>query len=341
MLISAGYLTQESLSKLARLLNKPSSSFSFHSLPRSFSALPASTIILETNLADDHSDFDLSFQFLKHDQHQLLLTLEQGALNPLLSHSSWQKVLAFCQHWPSFVTDTWLEMDQSEHHKPLPLPCFFFDVTTLKVPGDFNHSQFFSPLAQLLGNEMTASLQPALLHTIHALPPNTGFYQIGVMLARHQDRVRLFTLPMKQQEAFEWLDQLKWLTDLPPHKKQKDHALFPVTLDCMVDVDVTQEGTPEKVGFNIGLTEAQLSPFMDHLTAQGWCTPAKNALVTQWKESCGVFPGKEAGYCALIHQLSHIKITFQKDHSPTFKVYLKSSLHSFKKQLLQASTSSF
>lgn len=142
--------------------------------------------------------------------------LARGTLGPQCG--AWQRVGRFLRRWEESHADpfadagsTWLEFDAGAQ---APAPNLLFGYW----PGDTRAERPWQwmqdkVLPELFDGDYSAALRDSLDRCMRACPPGTGDFQIGVMLARPIQAVRLciFDLPATALPAY--LDAIGWRGD--------------------------------------------------------------------------------------------------------------------------------
>lgn len=288
-----------------------------------FSDFAASEYIMETHLNTEAAEVDFSFRVLTQEQACLISGL-QNNFSILAAEETWRKIAGFVNFWPSAIDDIWFEMDYGRYETPIPQPCFFFNASQIKKGTEVQEQILFNALKQLLDLEQLEWLWPNLEGVIRQLPPEAGLFQVGVMLARNNDRVRIFTAELTREQVMEYLAAIGW-----PGPFARLMELFELVHPLsdgqyIVDFDVTRKGVSEKIGINFGLqTQKMLPYFLEKLVAHRLCTDTKRKGVLAWPGSQGSFLGPDYGYTALIKNISHFKIGCSAQEGLQAKAYLR------------------
>ncbi len=288
-----------------------------------FSDFAASEYIMETHLNTEAAEVDFSFRVLTQEKTCLTSGLKNN-FSTLAVEGIWRKIADFVNFWPSTIGDIWFEMDYGEYEKPIPQPCFFFNASQIKKGTEVQEQLLFNALKQLMDMEQLELLWPNLQGVTNQLPPEAGLFQVGVMLARNNDRVRIFTAELTREQVTEYLSAIGWqgpfsrLTEL----FELVHSLSDG--QYIVDFDVTREGVSGKIGINFGLQTKKMLPyFLEKLVTHRLCTDTKRKGILAWPGSQGSFLGPDYGYTALIKNISHFKIGCSPEEDFKAKAYLR------------------
>jgi Rps23 Pro-64 3,4-dihydroxylase Tpa1-like proline 4-hydroxylase len=277
----------------------------------------------------------------------------------LLKVPVWQQVQQFTTTWldegsdlHGNVNNLWLEFDVDENAdgnaaEP-PMPSCFFGTQTILVNPDADKPnaepshQWVTQTAipQLQGYPLEADLQQRLLICLDALPIGAHVFQVGLMLARRVNLVRLCLRNITPAQVLSYLQTLNWPGST---EARSPHLLKLSDLADRVDVDldVSPQGICPKLGFECYLqAQPKHNPawgkFLDYLVAEGWCLPQKrDALLSypgfvrerdnpdRWpphlrKLAQFLGDGKEGVFFRGLH---HIKLVFHTDHMVEAKAY--------------------
>lgn len=282
-----------------------------------FSNFAASEYIMETYLNTESAKVDFSFRVLEAEKACLNFT-------KLSTDETWMRINDFVNYWSNNIDDIWFEMDYGEYDKQIPQPCFFFNASQIKKGKDIDYQLLFGALERLLGNEQLAALRGNIKDVIEQLPAEVGLFQVGTMLARNSDRVRVFTAELTKEQISEYLVNIGW-----PGSSTQLAEIFQLVHQYsdgqyIVDFDVTGMGVSDKIGINFGLNKKQTLPiFLDNLVKYQLCTDIKRNGVLAWSGSQGCFLGPDYGFTALIKNISHFKVSYLPAEGLKAKAYLR------------------
>ncbi|AFY58618.1 hypothetical protein Riv7116_6269 [Rivularia sp. PCC 7116] len=214
----------------------------------------------------------------------------------LLHHPVWMNIRKFSTNWESEasplydkITNVWLEFDVGNETKDLPVPsCFFGPKNLYNTPAvDSEHPYKWiweNALPLLLGRSFPKSVENNIVKCFAALPENAYVFQVGLMLAREWDGVRLCIRNISPEKIIDYLKSLDWQGDLNNLQLQLNN-ISPLVDRIDLDIDVT-EGLGDKIGLECYLNkqpqfEKRWSLFLDNLLLKGLCFPKKQqALLT-------------------------------------------------------------
>jgi hypothetical protein len=207
---------------------------------------------------------------------------------------TWQRVFTFAQHWAEegstlqpHVDNVWLEFDVERPPGPVPVPSLFFApeavVGRTRRAEDTAALVTASGLALLL-DENPRDIRARLAPVFEALPGRARVFQVGAMLSRRTDTVRLCIDRLEQAALMELVEQLG---GAGPADVIRDavQAWSGLADEICLNLDMGTE-----LSARIGLEcyflgesyperAQRLRAFLDQLVEKGLCTPAKRAGV--------------------------------------------------------------
>lgn len=267
-------------------------------------------------------------------------------LEPLQANPIWSRLRRFCQSWAEptsllhqHVQDLWLEFDIAGPSPDLPLPsCFFrphFPV------GDTGEWITATAVPMLRGESLPASVEQKLLAALANLPDEAYVFQIGFMLARQVEAVRLCLRNIAPAHILPYLAHLGWSEPAGPLDALISN-LSRLVDRIDLDIDVGQTVLP-KIGlecyFN-GQRQPRFEPrwrsFLDFLVDSGLCRPAKRDGLLSYpgyirEKKQVAWPARLQAASSLLggryeiiflKGLHHVKIVYQPNSLLEAKAYL-------------------
>lgn len=246
--------------------------------------------------------------------------------------ATWQRIGRFYRQWEQTHVDpfadapsTWLEFDSGEAD-PAPNLLFGYwpDDTQTTRAWDWMQG---TVLPELFDGAYSAALHNSLDRAFRACPPGTGDFQIGVMLSRPIQAVRLciFDLPLASLpaylEAIGWTGDRaaleRWITVLAPHCDFVG-LHFDVAAQVLPHIGI-------EPNFRSGSWSRQ--PHREHRWAGIWqalsdgglLDPAKHAALLDWTGHQQVV--LDAVPRLLLRGLSHVKLVLAGDGRAQAKAY--------------------
>lgn len=216
---------------------------------------------------------------------------EHAAVFPegLFNQPIWTQVQQFATHWqdptsPLYdnVSNIWLEFDVIENQQRTLVPsCFFGSGAIVADPDSASPHPWVTQTAipLLRGRPLSPQLEQVLFRCINALPPGAHVFQVGLMLSRPTEMVRLCLRGIAGGQLVDYLQQIGWPGDasaLQAHVMEL--ATFVDRVD--LDLDIGEVGIAPKIGLECYLfQQPKFQPkwqkFLDYLVATGLCLPQK------------------------------------------------------------------
>ncbi len=219
----------------------------------------------------------------------------------LRDHPVWRHIRNFSTQWdtdtsPLYekVRNVWLEFDVNGPPATIPIPsCFFGPEAIYSNPplrGDLSHPHQWvikTALKLLLDRDLPSLVERQLLNCFDLLPTEAYVFQIGVMLARKSDLVRICIRNISPEQILDYLTQINWpgsVSDLKAILTKLSSLVERIDLD----LDVGEFIFP-KIGLECYLSkqpkyEPRWQLFLAYLVETGLCIPQK-------RDALLVYPG--------------------------------------------------
>ncbi|MBX3086575.1 MAG: hypothetical protein KF716_33385 [Anaerolineae bacterium] len=291
--------------------------------------------ILECRLNDDaHVDLGIVVDPAINQGRSLLSGSElpeRVQIDPI-----WQRIATFARQWTDEqspvheqIATIWLEFDiDGTLH---PRPSFFFGPhpdTWKKIASqatsDSSFQALIEPLRMLLP---TLGGTDLLEGCFSSVPKNAEVFQLGLMLPRGSNAVRLCVRGKPDAELMRYLPRIGWEGDAT-----NLHAVL-IALAGLVDNIGLDADVGTSIGKRIGIEcrfdqwrqptqEPRWKAFLDYLVSIKVCTTAKRDALLAWP-STGYhrFPEDRLPR-VLIRALNHIKIVIEPEKPLEAKAYL-------------------
>lgn len=291
-----------------------------------FKDFAASEYIMETSLTSEIAQVDFSLRVLNEEKECLINGLQNSYFASMAGNGSWIRVADFVKSWSNDIDDIWLEMDYDEYDQQIPQPCFFFNSSQIKNGTVIDIDLLLAKIKPLLDSEQLEAIGPNIQFVIQQLPSEVGLFQVGMMLARTNDQVRIFTAELNREQTQNYLTRIGWtgsfsrLNNLFELVDQYSDGQY------ILDFDVSSQGVSKKIGINFGLRKNQMLPsFLDNLEEHQLCIDIKKRGVLAWSGSEGCFLGHDYGFTTIIKDISHFKVSLLPEGGFTVKAYLRYS----------------
>ncbi len=299
--------------------------------------------ILEKRLDAPEPPPDVSLCITRPEMSRLLPVWQKMKLFPLFRESMpWRRILTFCRSWfkgksPVYrnVSDVWLEFDHRQLLTSFPAPCFFFSPVSRNSNGrqfpslQADSTQWFyrHALGALLEEKTLEKTKPNLDRLIRELPDQGVIFQVGVMLARESDLVRVCT-SMPSSGYLDYLRKIHWsgaYDYLEPLLSVLDRYVDAVFLDLDVGGTVQPAVGIECSFKGLEMDIPRIKEFLDFLVEMELCGKPNVMDVLDYLSDTNAPVQGFQGWGDLRRGLSHFKIRLEPDGSAQAKVYLSLS----------------
>jgi hypothetical protein len=225
---------------------------------------------------------------------------------PRSDDQAWASVGALCQAWaaPGSTLDAELhnvalEFDLPDGEHGLPPPNVFLGARSGILPPPAAHpGQLELPVVgsaawlldtalPLLGRELSPGRRDALARCFEALPGGSRAFQVGVMLARPVEALRVCVLGLDYEKVAPFLRRIGWPGDLE-ELDMRVGALAGNAETVILDVDVAEAVLPS-LGLECFAAEdgdqdlvQRWTRFLDPLVRAGLCRPERRQALLEW-----------------------------------------------------------
>lgn len=263
----------------------------------------------------------------------------------LLRDPVWQRVHHFCSQWANpehplhtLVKDFWLEFDVSSSPPALPTPSIFFGPRP-----EHEDQQSIVALATgiMRGLPEPTPVPPSVQRCYEALPRGSAVYQVGMMLSRQSDALRLCVMGIAPSRLGAYLHDIGW-SGPRAELEALVASLTPSIHRICLALDVGEAVEP-KVGLecymdehNLRSYKAKWAPFLEKLCERGLCRPEKRDGLLSWfgisthQADEALWPSNllqassartDGALSTFIRYLNHIKIVFTPGKPLEAKAY--------------------
>ncbi len=282
-----------------------------------------------------------------NDEPRILKNHIAGSM--LGSSEVWHRIGQFCEQWMKPTTQlhrsvicVWLEFDHQNRPSAIPAPSVFLSFKHALQQGRTPEEMLViieSSLNLLAGIRIAGPLEANLRRCIEAIPSGAAVGDLGVMLSRRTDAVRLNVANITPGEINPYLDRIGWTgaitsgeTAIACLKDFTDRVSLCLDVGSRIYPGFGLEGflysQPEK--------EPRWMSILDDLVDRGLCAPDKREALLTWPgftdpTKCEFpWPGnliiqsllrKPDRFIAISRQLSHVKIVCTPAHPPKAKGY--------------------
>lgn len=247
-------------------------------------------------------------------------------------NGSWSRLRSFYQEWgdtrqPPYADAgcTWLEFDTSAG---APAPNLLFGYWPRQTESRRSPEWLADTiLPLLLGGPVSPRLRHNLLHCLEARPPETGDFQVGFMLSRPLQVVRLCLFDLPAGEVAPYLERIgwggsqdelgRWLETFRPHADflglhlDIGEAVYPhIGIEPNYDAGCWTR-QPQ--------TEPRWHGQFEELLRLGLMTPEQQRALLGWTGHQRMLLGGQD--VLLLRGLSHTKIVLRPGSPPLAKIY--------------------
>lgn len=283
----------------------------------------------------------------------------------LLSDPIWNNIHKFSKDWnretsPLYerVNNVWLEFDVDRAVTDIPLPSCFFGpepIHSTSSSSNLSHPQRWitqNALKLLIDRDISPQVESQLFKCIDLLPSEAFVFQIGVMLSRKSDLIRICLRNITPQEILEYLRKIDWKGSF----EQLELLLNQISdLTQRIDLDIdVGENVKSKIGLECYLNrqpkfEPRWKNFLDYLVEKQLCLSEKRDSLLAYpgyirqKDYRDLWPGNLLKLSQILGTeyerifftgLHHIKITYQESKILEAKGYLYARLSSLSPQFI-------
>ena len=275
---------------------------------------------------------------------------------------AWAAVRALSQAWADPLSgldaelhNLALEFDLTEGVEGVPPPNLFLGARSgisADSPMDRRREErswawLFDAALPVLRGRLSRSQRDTLGRCFHSLPSGSRAFQIGVMLARPAEALRVCILGLTYDKVSGYLEGIGWPAD-PQELDEQMAPLLERAESVIVDIDVADSVMPS-IGIECFLGEEnagrgngapgtdQWSRFLEPLVEHGLCTPERRQALLDWPltavesrartwpahlRDASRFLGADLE-SSLVRAMNHVKLSWRPDRPLQAKAYLR------------------
>jgi SAM-dependent methyltransferase len=300
----------------------------------------STTFLFETRLGDPAAWVDFGWRIDRSSLGHRILAGQSAESLPerFLRRASWTRLSDFARRWADAssslherVSDIWLELDLAGRGARAAIPSVYCGAGGW-LPDE---------LALLRGRELSAEVVARVAACQEALPPGGGVFQVGVMLSRAEDGVRLILRGIPPLALPDYLERSGWGQAPAGLATLLDIAAgFALHPNLCLDVGRTfgrtigLECSAHRIGPN---APARWPELLDGLVRRGLCRPEKAVALLEWASLArgtlcigewpehlrsAASPPLAGEQPAVYRNLSHLKLVCYTDGRLEAKAYL-------------------
>jgi len=272
------------------------------SIARNFPGNLTSFLGFEIHLGDARQRADWAFAVSGAGDDRIVFenVLKQGNIpKPLIQQPEWQQIAAFSEAWAKEesilkrqVKCFWLEFDMPESNHDMIIPSVFFGPEKISQDSSKNSKSQFSWLVNdalplLRGQALSNAVKHQILKCIEKIPKGASLFQVGTMLSRSTNDVRLYINKIHPRSIIPYLNALGWSDE--ENKFQTLIEDVGSRADRFVlSFDVTTDGIGPRIGLECSFEEnryheeTRWEDLLEYLVQKGMCLPQKRDVLLQY-----------------------------------------------------------
>ena len=316
--------------------------------------------------SDKRADWAFAISGIGRDRQVLSKLLKNGYLpDHFFQRGEWHHIRNFAAAWadPNSILKEkiqcfWLEFDMPDALSEIPIPGVFFGPA--KLPQDASNNDISqyewlitTALPLLKGERLSKSIESRLKKCIKLMPENATLFQVGALLSRSANGVRLCVNRMQVTQilpylkAIGWFDETGEFTSLIAELEGKADRF-------VLSFDVTDEGIGSRLGIELSFNSNQFQQeirwrhLFDYLVEKGLCLPEKRDALLSYPgtaEKEEYFSGgilkpltsvsrnlDEIQSSTIVRYINHVKIVYQPGRTLEAKAYPAVRLFEFQQE---------
>jgi len=269
-----------------------------------------------------------------------------------LKQSEWQQLGEFVNSWTdpkSILYDSiigiWFEFDTASEISNDPAPSIFFQPkSNYAITGDVHSQNIWITkiaLPPLLGRELSSNVEAKVLECINKLPLEASLFQIGTMLSRKDDEIRIVIKRIRAEEIISYLESIGWADEEENKLSCLLEEIKDIVSRIVLHISVGENVNP-KVGIECSFypdnfhKEEGWKKLLNYLSEKGLCNKEKYAALLKFS---GIEPQDHDEYfdpnkctpavrisdeeysSALIRYISHVKLVYEPNKTIQAKAY--------------------
>jgi len=308
----------------------------------------------ECRLGESNARADWAFAIsgLNGDRYVLTNLLKEGYLpGQLLDQNEWRQIRDFSKAWAdpeSILNDKvqcfWLEFDMPKDSPDIPVPCVFFGPTKLPEGAsvnDFSNYDWLTKMALplLRGQPLSKAIEFNLKNCVERMPKNATLFQIGTLLSRSVNGVRIYINKLQPKDVLPYLNSIGWFDETGEFTRLIND-IKDMADRFVLSFDVNEDGIGPRVGIelsfdsNVFQNETRWVKLLDYLVAKGLCLSEKRDALLSYSGSEKEFtdgimePLKAVSgnlnnifSSTIVRYISHIKVVYQPGEILEAKAY--------------------
>ena len=254
----------------------------------------------ETRLAEtsNRADFAFAISGIGNDRDILKDLFINKNFRQFLEYSEWQQISNFANEWSNKESELndkiqcfWLEFDMPEKAPTSPLPSVFFGPSKIaknKSKGKDPYKWITDLAIPLLKGQKTSKKISDLINdSISKMPDNGTIFQIGTMLSRKINAIRIHINKLRPDQIVPYLKDIGLNYDTSELEKYLKE--FEELADrFVVSFDITENGIGDKIGIELSFISNDFNnierwgKLLDYLVEKNMCLPEKKEALIKY-----------------------------------------------------------
>ena len=325
------------------------------SVARNFPGNVTSFLGFEIHLGDARQRADWAFAISGEgtDREVLVNLMKNGQLpQQFLQEPEWRHIADFSEAWANqasllqkHVKCFWLEFDMPDILPTMLIPSVFFGPEKLPEGIASNdtsqyHWLLHTALPLLRGQQLSKNMQRHVLNCIKKIPATASLFQVGTMLSRFSNDVRLYINRIYPKDIIPYLTALGW-SDEVGEFQSLINDLQNKADRFILSFDVTETGIGPRLGLECSFAsnrfheETRWKKLFDYLVEKGACLPEKRDALLGYPgventdvSGCIMKPLVSASHHLedllsgmVVRYMSHIKVVYYPGRALEAKAY--------------------
>ena len=325
------------------------------SIAKNFPGNVTSFVGFEIHLKDATQRADWAFAVSGEGSDREVLTnlMKNGQLSlQFFQQPEWRHIAEFSEVWANqtsllqkHIKCFWLEFDMPETLPTTFIPSVFFGPEKLPEGIASNDASQYhwlldSALPLLRGQQLSKKVQHHVMNCIKKMPTTASLFQVGTMLSRSSNDVRLYINKIHPKDIIPYLKTLGWSDETGEFQSLID-SLQNKANRFVLSFDVTETGIGPRLGIECSFAsnrfhqETRWKKLFDYLVEKAMCLPEK-------RDALLGYPGVEHTNISgsvmkplasasrhlddllsgtVVRYISHIKVVYHPGHALEAKAY--------------------
>jgi len=305
------------------------------------------------NSYDNQSDYCFAISSKNGEREVLLDLLNKGKLpKRFLKNSAWKNLREFTKEWikPNSILyeniiGLWFEFDTASNIPETPIPSFFIQPkSNYVITGDLASQHYWITkfsMQLLKGKPLSLNVEKKINECLTKLPGESSLFQIGTMLSRNDDEIRIVIKRIRPEEIIPYLESIGWSDNEKEELSTILEDIKNIITRFVLHISVGEHINP-KIGIECSFypdkyhQEHRWEKFLDYLQDKKLCNNDKYSALLEFSgidpqdynkhfNSSDFMPSvmlpNEKTNTALIRYISHIKLVYNPNKTLIAKAY--------------------